>query len=63
VPAFYEALCACASLHPDLHPPEEDMMFESASWTVSAGLEDDAFEDADEGDAKDGNVAKWRRTE
>ena len=56
---FFQALCACAALHPD--PPEEDDPFGPNHEWITA----DNFEDAEEdGDREDeGNVAKWRRTE
>jgi hypothetical protein len=64
VSEFYEALCACASLHPDPNT-EEEGMFGGGDWITS-----DRFGDADAGDdnddeetSTDGNVAKWRRTE
>jgi hypothetical protein len=57
VSAFYEGLCACASLHPDI-PSMEDTLGGSDLWTA------DNFDDADEEDTStDGNVSKWRRTE
>lgn len=62
VPAFYEGLCACASLHPDVHSTEEDMLFDSSTWITSENM--GAFDDAEEeDDTADGNVSKWRRTE
>lgn len=55
---FFEALCACAALHPD---PQEDDPFDPNHQWITA----DNFEDAeDDGDIDgEGNVAKWRRTE
>jgi hypothetical protein len=53
-------LCACASLHPDVQPAEEDMLYDNATWiTADSG----AFDDAEEDQTDDGNVSKWRRTE
>ena len=65
VSTFYEGLCACASLHPDISPVDEDMMFDNANWITSDSLQSGAFDDADEDDdpTADGNVSKWRRTE
>lgn len=63
VSTFYEGLCACASLHPDIHPAEEDMMFDNATWITSDSLEPGAFDDAEDDSTTDGNVSKWRRTE
>jgi hypothetical protein len=60
VSAFYEALCACASLHPDPSTEEEEMF--GGEWVTSDQF-DDAAEDHDDDTATDGNVAKWRRTE
>jgi len=56
---FFEALCACAALHPD--PPEEDGLFGPGHEWITAPNFEDAEEDEDED--MDGNVAKWRRTE
>ena len=61
VSAFYEALCACASLHPDPHSVEDDIFGDDHQWITA-----DNFDDAEEGgedDDTEGNVAKWRRTE
>jgi hypothetical protein len=57
VPAFYEALCACATLHPDPSTAEDDIFDENHQWITA-----DNFNDAD-GDEPDGNISKWRRTE
>jgi hypothetical protein len=57
VPSFYEALCACATLHPDPSNVEDDVFDENHEWITA-----DNFNDAD-GDDLDGNISKWRRTE
>ena len=57
VNAFYEGLCACASLHPDVNTAEEEMSEDT--WFHA----EEAFEDAEEDAGEDANVAKWRRTE
>jgi len=58
VPAFYDALCACASLHPDPQLEDEDT-FPTGNWiTADSGQ----FEDAEDGE-EEANVTKWRRTE
>jgi hypothetical protein len=59
VPAFYEALCSCATLHPDPSAAEDDIFDENHQWITA-----DNFTDAtDVDEATDGNVSKWRRTE
>jgi hypothetical protein len=61
VSAFYDALCACASLHPDPQFDEEDT-FMSGDWiTAESGQFEDA--DAEDGEEEEGNPTKWRRTE
>ena len=59
MPAFYDGLCACASLHPDPQLEEEDTL-PTGNWiTADSGQ----FEDAEDGEEEEANVAKWRRTE
>jgi hypothetical protein len=61
VSAFYEGLCACATLHPDPQSAEDEAMFgEDHQWITA-----DNFQDALDGEQPDeeGNATKWRRTE
>lgn len=61
VSAFYDALCACASLHPDPQFDEEDT-FMSGDWiTAESGQFEDA--EAEDGELEEGSPTKWRRTE
>ena len=59
--AFYEALCACASLHPDPHSAEDDMFGEGHQWITADNFEDANNDEEEHG--KDGHATKWRRTE
>jgi len=62
VPAFYEGLCACASLHPDPRTAEEEMFGEDHQWITADNFDDAEDEEPGENE-EDGNVTKWRRTE
>lgn len=55
---FYEALCACASMHPDPRSEEDDMFGEDHQWITA-----DNFEDAEGDQTEDGHTPKWRRME
>jgi hypothetical protein len=61
VSAFYEALCACATLNPDPRTDEDKMFGEDHEWITADNFEDAGEENGVE-DAEE-NVAKWRRTD
>ena len=60
--AFYEALCACASMHPDPRSEEDDMFGEDHQWITADNFEDAEGDQKEDGD-EDGHAPKWRRTE
>jgi hypothetical protein len=61
VSAFYDALCACATLNPDPRTEEDEMFGEDHEWITADNFQDVGDENGDE--EAEGNVAKWRRTE
>lgn len=61
VSAFYDALCACATLNPDPRTEEDEIFGEDHEWITADNFQDVDDETGD--DDTEGNVAKWRRTE
>jgi len=61
VSTFFDALSACATLHPDPQTAEEEMFGEDHQWITADNL--DNLEGDDKAENGYGNVTKWRRTE